>query len=47
MSALELALLIVAFILFVVDATGKVGRSLLAIGLAAWVLAEILGRWPT
>lgn len=48
MTALELALLIVAFILFVVAAIKDPGGRpiLLALGLASWVAAEVVTRWP-
>lgn len=43
--AIELALLFVALILFVFE--GARTKSLMVAGLAAWVLAIILERWPT
>jgi len=44
-STIVLALLIVAAILFIVEAVRTRG-SLVALGLAAWVVAEIVIRWP-
>ena len=45
---ISLALLIVALILFVLAGFNVAAPrySLLAFGLAAWVLAEIIGAWP-
>lgn len=45
---IELVLLIAAFIVFVLVALGvAVSRvNLLAVGLALWVLAVVIGAWP-
>jgi cell division protein FtsW (lipid II flippase) len=40
-----LFLLLVATVLFVIEAVRTRG-SLIALGLAAWVLAELVVRWP-
>ena len=43
---LETILLVVAFVCFVAGAVGIAARvNLVALGLAAWVLAELLGRF--
>jgi hypothetical protein len=45
MTVFVLALLIVAALLFIGEALRTRG-SLIALGLAAWVVAEIVTRWP-
>jgi hypothetical protein len=45
MDLLALILLCLAFGFFIVEAIRSRG-SLLALGLAAWVLAEIVVAWP-
>ena len=43
---LETILLVVAFVLFLVSAFGVTARvNLLALGLACWVLAELIPRF--
>lgn len=45
MALLALILLVVAFVLFIVEAV-RSRWSLLALGLATWVLAEVILAWP-
>jgi len=45
LSFLVIVLLVAAFVLFIVEAI-RSRWSLLAIGLACWVLSEIILRWP-
>lgn len=45
MDLLILLLLLAAFVAFTVEAVRTRG-SLIAIGLACWVLAEVITRWP-
>lgn len=44
---IELLLLVAAFVVFVLAAFGVPSRvNLVAVGLALWVLAVIVGGWP-
>jgi hypothetical protein len=46
MDLFILLLLVAAFLAFVVDAVRTRG-SLIAIGLACWVLTEVIAHWPS